>query len=293
MRISARNQIKGTVIEVKKGATTSHVRVDIGGGQIVTSSITNEAVDDLGHQGQGPGYRGDKSLRRHDRGGLIMRAPLLIALVLLGTGSCLCGGRAERLRQVQMEHRPERAALTAPDRIKLASGGDLAALPSTGMTLALRTPRRGTTALAARTRAEGRHLCRFCQYSRAAPKAGLYTVSLSAGGWVDLVQDGHFLKPKAFSGATDCDGIRKTMKYELSASPFVLQVSGTRRDVGLDRDPAVRIGPRPGAFTRKVLSLLLFLLGDIPIGRKSREPAERRFRLSLFIVNQRLICACP
>ena len=48
MRISARNQIKGTVVEVKKGATTSHVRVDIGSGQIVTSSITNEAVDDLG-----------------------------------------------------------------------------------------------------------------------------------------------------------------------------------------------------------------------------------------------------
>jgi molybdopterin-binding protein len=48
MRISARNQIKGTVVEVKKGATTSHVRVDIGGGQIMTSSITNEAVDELG-----------------------------------------------------------------------------------------------------------------------------------------------------------------------------------------------------------------------------------------------------
>ncbi|TAI60214.1 TOBE domain-containing protein [Bradyrhizobium sp. Leo170] len=48
MRISARNQIKGAVVDVKKGATTSHVRVDIGGGQVVTSSITNEAVDDLG-----------------------------------------------------------------------------------------------------------------------------------------------------------------------------------------------------------------------------------------------------
>jgi len=46
MRISARNQIKGTVVEVKKGATTSHVRIDIGG-NIVTSSITNEAVDEL------------------------------------------------------------------------------------------------------------------------------------------------------------------------------------------------------------------------------------------------------
>ncbi len=45
-----------------------------------------------------------------------------------------------------------------------------------------------------------------------------------------MVQDGHFVKPKAFSGATDCDGIRKTMKYELSASPFVLQVSGTREN---------------------------------------------------------------
>ncbi|HXN66175.1 MAG TPA: TOBE domain-containing protein [Bradyrhizobium sp.] len=53
MRISARNQIKGTVIEVKKGATTSHVRVDIGGGQVVTSSITNEAVDDLGIKAKG------------------------------------------------------------------------------------------------------------------------------------------------------------------------------------------------------------------------------------------------
>jgi molybdopterin-binding protein len=53
MRISARNQLKGTVVEVKKGATTSHIRVDIGNGQIVTSSITNEAVDELGIKAKG------------------------------------------------------------------------------------------------------------------------------------------------------------------------------------------------------------------------------------------------
>ncbi len=53
MRISARNQIRGTVVEVKKGATTSHVRVDIGGGQIMTASITNEAVDELGIKAKG------------------------------------------------------------------------------------------------------------------------------------------------------------------------------------------------------------------------------------------------
>jgi molybdopterin-binding protein len=47
MKLSARNQLKGKIIDVMKGATTSHVRVDIGGGVIVTSSITNEAVADL------------------------------------------------------------------------------------------------------------------------------------------------------------------------------------------------------------------------------------------------------
>ena len=48
MKISARNQIKGKIVEVKKGATTSHVRIEIASGLVITSSITNEAVDELG-----------------------------------------------------------------------------------------------------------------------------------------------------------------------------------------------------------------------------------------------------
>lgn len=47
MKISARNQLKGEVVDVVKGATTSHVRLDIGGAT-VPASITNEAVDELG-----------------------------------------------------------------------------------------------------------------------------------------------------------------------------------------------------------------------------------------------------
>ena len=46
MKLSARNIIKGKIVEVKKGQTTAHVRIDIGGA-VVTSSITNEAVDEL------------------------------------------------------------------------------------------------------------------------------------------------------------------------------------------------------------------------------------------------------
>jgi molybdopterin-binding protein len=45
MKLSARNQLKGKITEVKKGATTTHVRIDIGG-QIVTASITNDSADE-------------------------------------------------------------------------------------------------------------------------------------------------------------------------------------------------------------------------------------------------------
>jgi molybdopterin-binding protein len=46
-KLSARNQLKGKIVEVKKGTTTSHVRIDIGNGIVITSAITNDAVADL------------------------------------------------------------------------------------------------------------------------------------------------------------------------------------------------------------------------------------------------------
>ncbi|MFG1418205.1 TOBE domain-containing protein [Xanthobacter sp. V0B-10] len=47
MKVSARNAFPGKIIEIKKGATTAHVVLDVNGLK-VTASITNEAVDDLG-----------------------------------------------------------------------------------------------------------------------------------------------------------------------------------------------------------------------------------------------------
>ena len=47
MKLSARNQIKGKIVAIKKGATTSHVQIDLGAGVLITASITNEAVDEL------------------------------------------------------------------------------------------------------------------------------------------------------------------------------------------------------------------------------------------------------
>jgi len=158
-----------------------------------------------------------------------MRAPLLIALVFLGTAPAWAAEEPSGCDKFKWNIDHERAALTAPDRVKLTSGGEVAALPATGMTLALRPPADAKLPTPPERAPKEGTFAGFASF-KSAPKAGLYTISLSAGGWIDVVQDGHALKPKAFSGATDCDGIRKTMKYEIGASPFVLQISGTRED---------------------------------------------------------------
>lgn len=48
MKLSARNMLKGTVKAVKKGAVAAQVTVDIGGGNVVTSTITVDSAEELG-----------------------------------------------------------------------------------------------------------------------------------------------------------------------------------------------------------------------------------------------------
>jgi hypothetical protein len=158
-----------------------------------------------------------------------MRKSLVAALLMLCAAPAWAAEEPSGCDKFKWPIERERAALTAPDRAKLSSGNELAALPSSGITLALVAPADAKLPTPPERAPKEGTFAGFTSF-KTTPKAGLYTISLSAGGWVDVVQDGHFVKPKAFSGATDCDGIRKTMKYELSASPFVLQVSGTREN---------------------------------------------------------------
>ena len=48
MKVSARNRLKGKIVEVQKGAVNAVVKLDIGGGNTITASISLDAVDDLG-----------------------------------------------------------------------------------------------------------------------------------------------------------------------------------------------------------------------------------------------------
>ena len=157
-----------------------------------------------------------------------MRAPLLVAFMLLGAVPAWAADEPSGCDKFKWNIDHERAALTAPDRVKLASGSELAAVPSTGITLGLTAPAEAKLPMPPERAPKEGTFAGFISFKSS--KAGIYTVSLPSGAWIDLVQDGHSLKPKAFSGATDCDGIRKTVKFELSASPFVLQLSGTREN---------------------------------------------------------------
>jgi hypothetical protein len=155
-----------------------------------------------------------------------MRILTFLAALTLGATSALAAEEPSGCDKFKWPIERERAALTAPDRAKLASGSEQAALPSSAITLGLVAPSEAKLPTPPERAPKDGTFAGFTDIKTT--KAGLYTISLSAGAWVDVVQDGHVLKPVAFSGATDCDGIRKTMKYELSAQPLVLQVSGAR-----------------------------------------------------------------
>jgi hypothetical protein len=156
-----------------------------------------------------------------------MRASLSVTLALLSTVPVFAAEEPSGCDKFKWPIDRERAALTAPDRTKLASGSEQAALPSPAITLALVAPADAKLPSPPERAPKDGTFAGFASF-KTAPKAGVYTISLSIGAWVDLVQNGHFLKPVVVSGATDCDGIRKTMKYELSAQPFVLQISGAK-----------------------------------------------------------------
>jgi hypothetical protein len=158
-----------------------------------------------------------------------MQKFLFVVLTLLAAAPAFAAEEPSGCDKFKWNIEHARALLTAPDRTKLNSGSELAAMPAKAVTLALVSPADAKLPTPPERAPKDGTLAGFARIT-SAPKAGSYTVSLSNGAWVDVVQDGHFLKPVAFSGATDCEGIRKTMKYDLSASPLVLQISGTREN---------------------------------------------------------------
>jgi hypothetical protein len=71
----------------------------------------------------------------------------------------------------------------------------------------------------------------FAGYFEAkAPQPGSYKITLSAEGWIDVTQSGNPVKSTAFSGALGCEGIRKSVKFDLAATSFTVELSGVKAD---------------------------------------------------------------
>ena len=156
-----------------------------------------------------------------------MRATLGLALTLFGT-TVAFAAEPSGCDKFKWPIDAERAALTVSERPIVKSGGEL---PTSGKAVLVALVPSPEAKLPTPSERNFPPDAFGGFVTVAAPKeAGLYTVSLSEALWVDVVQDGKPLKPVAFSGATDCAGIRKTMRFELAAQPVTIQLSGGKAD---------------------------------------------------------------
>jgi len=122
----------------------------------------------------------------------------------------------------------ERAALVRADKASLPNGGTLPY--DVAMTLELQ-PLSAAGLPKAPERAPKSPSSFAGHFVLAAPaKAGAYRLTISSEGWVDVLDGGAYLHPTAFTGAKDCEGARKSVKFDLPARPLALQFSGVPGD---------------------------------------------------------------
>ena len=120
----------------------------------------------------------------------------------------------------------ERAALANPGKPAIANGGALTADAAATLKLA---PLAEAGLPHAPERAPKSPQSYAGHFSLAAPaKPGIYKITIASEAWIDVIDDGKFLHPKAFSGALGCEGARKSIKFDLPPRPLDIQVSGVR-----------------------------------------------------------------
>jgi hypothetical protein len=120
----------------------------------------------------------------------------------------------------------ERAALMNSGKPAVANGGALTA--DAAATLKL-TPFAEAGLPHAPERAPRSPQSYAGHFALAAPaKAGIYKITIASEGWIDVIDAGQFLHPKAFSGALGCEGARKSVKFDLPARPLDLQLSDVK-----------------------------------------------------------------
>jgi len=119
----------------------------------------------------------------------------------------------------------ERAWFAAPSKQSVASGTSLDKVPIAAVTVTLEPASRAKFALPPERAASADKYGGSVSLS-APDRPGLYQVTASEDAWIDVVQDGRFVKSVGSTGQRDCPGLRKSLRFDLRQAPFVIQVSG-------------------------------------------------------------------
>ena len=150
-----------------------------------------------------------------------------VAIVLLAFGSPLSPAFAdEGCDKFAWPLARERAQLTAADKPQVKAGETLPAMPASAFTLALQPGAEAAFAMPPERKSRSETWFGGALHFPALARPGIYQVTLSEEAWIDVVQDGRYARSVGSTGRGDCPGLRKSVRLDLSAAPFVLQISG-------------------------------------------------------------------
>ena len=123
-----------------------------------------------------------------------------------------------------------RALFAAADKRPLTAGAELAAIPTEAIVLSLRPAGQATFVLPPERKPKSESWFGGGLRLPAPEKPGSYQLTLSQEAWIDVVQDGRYARSIGSTGRSDCSGLRKSVRFELNATPFVVQLSGVTTD---------------------------------------------------------------
>lgn len=124
----------------------------------------------------------------------------------------------------------ELAWFSAPNKVSVTSGETLASSPSGAFLMRLKPAGQAPFVLPPERIPKSDDWFGGTVSFPALEQAGIYQVTLSEEAWVDIIQDGRFVRSLGSSRRRDCPSIQKSIRLELAATPFALQVSGVGSD---------------------------------------------------------------
>jgi hypothetical protein len=124
----------------------------------------------------------------------------------------------------------ERAWLAAAEKPVIAAGTTIAAIPKAAFVLSLQPNGKAAFAMPPERQPKADAWFGGMLSLPAVDKPGVYQVTLSDEAWIDLIQGGRYVKAVAHTGRHDCPGVRKSIRFEMSQAPFIVQLSGAARD---------------------------------------------------------------